>query len=108
MSLENFELINNEPVDNSIIKRDFSKNYHQQGANINNPDHNFEIIFGENKNYHQLGKSYLQYAITIRKADNTKFNDEEINLINNALAFTKPGSSFSYCWRDRLRTQQIC
>ena len=32
MSLEDFQLLDNEPFDNSIIKRDFTIIYHQQGA----------------------------------------------------------------------------
>ena len=35
MSLEDFQLIDIEPIDNSIIKRDFLKVYHQKGANLN-------------------------------------------------------------------------
>ena len=46
MSLEDFQLIDNEPIDNSIIKRDFIKLYHQQGAQLNDPDQNIELIFG--------------------------------------------------------------
>ena len=30
MSLKDFQLIDNEPIDNSIIKRDFKKIYHRQ------------------------------------------------------------------------------
>ena len=46
-SSENFELILNEPIDDSIVKRDFLKIYHQQVANFNDPDQNMEFIFGE-------------------------------------------------------------
>ena len=35
MSLEDFQLIDNEAIDNSIIKRDFSKNYHFRKTIIN-------------------------------------------------------------------------
>ena len=45
MSLEDFQLLDNEAIDNSIIKRDFLKVYHQQGAQLNDPDQNFEFIF---------------------------------------------------------------
>ena len=38
MSLEDFKLIDNETIDNSTIKRDFIKVYHQQGANSSNND----------------------------------------------------------------------
>ena len=37
MSLEDFELYDNETIANSIIRRGFSKVYRQQGANLNNP-----------------------------------------------------------------------
>ena len=91
MSLEDFQLIDNEPIDNSIIKRDFIKIYHQQGAQLNDPDQNIEFIFGENNNYHQVGNSYLQFDITVRKADNLNFNNDDavnevIRLVNNAFA----------------------
>ena len=91
MSLEDFQLIDNEPIDNSIIKRDFVKVYHQQGAQLNDPDQNIEFIFGENNNYHQIGNSYLQFDITVRKADNNNFNNdaavnEVIRLVNNGFA----------------------
>ena len=47
MSLEVFQLLDNDPIDNSIIKRDFLKVYHQQGAQLNQSDQNIEFIFGE-------------------------------------------------------------
>ena len=50
MSLEDFQLLDNEPLDSSIIKRDFSKKYHRQGDQINQSDQNIEFIFGENNN----------------------------------------------------------
>ena len=97
MSLEDFQLIDNEPIDNSIIKRDFIKVYHQQ-AQLNDPDQNIEFIFGENNNYHQIGNSYLQFDITVRKADNNNFNNdaavnEVIRLVNNA---------FAHCFKERV------
>ena len=51
MSLEDFQLLDNEPIDNSIFKRDFTKEYHRQGDQLNQSDQNIEIIFGENNNY---------------------------------------------------------
>ena len=93
MSIEDFHLIDNEPIDNAIFKRDFIKVYHQQGAQLNDPDQNIEFIFGENKNFHEIGGSYLEFDITVRKADNVNFritNDdatnEVIRLVNNAFA----------------------
>ena len=61
-------------MDNSILKRNFSNLYHQQGAKLNNPDQNVEFIFGEKDNFHLVGNAYLQFNITVRKEDNTNFN----------------------------------
>ena len=38
MSVEDFQMIDDTVSDNSIIKRHFSKIYHQQGANLNESD----------------------------------------------------------------------
>ena len=56
MSLEDFQLLDNEPFDNSIMKRECAKIYHQQGAQLNQSDQNIEFNFGEHNNYHQIGK----------------------------------------------------
>ena len=88
MSLEGFQLLDNEPFDISIIKRDFTKIYHQQGAQLNQSDRNIEFIFGENNNYHQTGNGYLEFNITVRKNDNTNSHIEDpIRLVNNGYAF---------------------
>ena len=91
MSLEDFQLIDNEPIDNSIIKRDFIKVYHQQGAQLNDPDHNIEFIFGENNNFHQIGNSYLQFDITVQDPTAGFNANAEIRLVNNA---------FAYCFKE--------
>ena len=92
MSLEDFQLLDNEPFDNSIIKRDFLKICHQQGAQLNQSDQNVEFIFGENNNYHQVGNSYLEFDIRVRREDNANFtNNRAIRLTNNA---------FAYCFKE--------
>ena len=89
MSLEDFQLLDNEPLDNSIFKRDFTKRYHRQGDQLNQSDQNIEFIFGENNNYHQIGNAYLEFNITVRKNDTTNFhNDYPIRLVNNGFAFS--------------------
>ena len=92
MSLEHFQLIDNEPIDNSIVKRDYTKVYHHQGANLNDSNQNVEFIFGENNNYHQIGNAYLEFDITIRKVvapplNPVLINTDQIRLINNAFAY---------------------
>ena len=87
MSLEDFQLLDNEPLDNIIIKRDFTKIYHRQGDQLNQSNQNIEFIFGENNNYHQIGNAYLEFNITIRKSDDTKFHHEDpVGLVNNGFA----------------------
>ena len=44
MSLDDFQLNDNEAIDNLITKRDFVKIYHQPGGNLNNPDQKIEFI----------------------------------------------------------------
>ena len=88
MSLEDFQFLDNEPFDNSIKKRDSNKIFHQQGAQLNQSDQNIEFIFGENNNYHQIGKGYLEFNITVRKTDTTNFHIEDpIRLVNKGYAF---------------------
>ena len=87
MSLEDFQLLDNEPFDNSIIKREFTKIYHQQGPQLNQSDQNIEFIFGENNNYHQIGNGFLEFDITVRKNHTTYFHiDDPIRLVNNGYA----------------------
>ena len=47
MSLEDFQTLDNEPIDYSIIKRGFLKVYHQQDAQLNQSDQNIEFSFGK-------------------------------------------------------------
>ena len=50
MSLEDFQLLDKEPFDDSIIKRDFMKVYHQQEAQLIDPDQKIKFFFWENIN----------------------------------------------------------
>ena len=88
MSAEDFQLIDDSKIDDSIIKRDFIKRYHQHGAEVNSENQNIKFYFGENPNYIQIGNAYLEIDILVRKADATNFADtDEIRLVNNALAY---------------------
>ena len=99
MSLEDFQLLDNEPLDNSIIKRDFNKIYHRQGYQLNQSDQNIEIIFGENNKYHQIGNAYLEFNNKVRKNDTTNFhNDDSIRLVNNG---------FACCFKEARLTTSI-
>ena len=88
MSAEDFLLTDILKIDDSIIKRDFIKIYHQHGAEVNNENQNIKFYFGENLNYIQIGNSYLEIDIEVKKADNTNFtNANQIRLVNKELAY---------------------
>ena len=83
--MEIFEKIDNDTIDNSIVKRTFIKVYHQQRAILNNLDQNIEFISEQNNKYQQIGNAYPQYDITIRKLDDTNFLEDASRKINNVL-----------------------
>ena len=93
MSAEDFQLIDNEKIDFSIIKRDFIKIYHQSGANVDAEISQINFSFGENHNFIQVGDGYLEFDIRIRRDDGNAFTFEApgndiIRLFNNAFAYT--------------------
>ena len=109
MNLEDFQLLDNEPFDNSIIKRDFTKIYRQQGAQLNQSDQNIEFIFGENNNYHQIGNGYLEFNITVRKNDTTNFHIEDpICLVNNGYAFCFKEARLSTTLGSDIEHNKFC
>ena len=109
MSLEDFQLLDNEPLDNSITKRDFTKIYHRQGDQLNQSDQNIEFIFGENNNYHQIGNAYLEFNITVRKHDTTNFhNDDPVRLVNNGFAFCFKEARLSTSLGSDIEINKFC
>ena len=100
MSLEDFQIKDNETIDNSILKRDFLKIYHQQAAILNDCNQTIEFRFGEKNNYHQIGNAYLQYEMTIEKdvtvaANRVLANADAIRLVKIAFAYCFKGTCFS-------------
>ena len=55
MSAEDFQLIDDSKIDDSIIKRDFINIYHQSGVNVNIENSQIKFYFGENHNFIQVG-----------------------------------------------------
>ena len=109
MSLEDFQLLDNEPLDNSIIKRVFTEIYHRQGDQLNQSDQNIEFIFGENNNYHQIGKAYLEFNITVRKHDTTNFHDDDpVRLVNNGFAFCFKEARLSTSLGSDIEINKFC
>ena len=87
MGLEDFQLLDNQPIVNSIKKRDFTNVYHQSGANLNDSNQNVDFIFGQNNNYHQIGNGYLEFDIAFRDTAGNFTDASVIRLVNNAYAF---------------------
>ena len=48
MSLRDFQLLDNEPIDVSVLKRESTKIYHRRGDQLNQSEQNIEFSFGEN------------------------------------------------------------
>ena len=93
MSAVGFQLVDDEKCDESIIKRDFIKNYHQSGADVKSEGSNIKLYFGENHNFVQVGNGYLEFDIKFRKADNSNFSinahgHDFIRLVNHVFAYT--------------------
>ena len=108
-SLEDFQLLDNEPLDNSIIKRDFTKTYHRQRDQLNQSDQNIELISGENSNYHQIGNAYLEFNITVRKKDDTNFHyDDPVRLVNNGFAFCFKEARLSTTIGSDIEINKFC
>ena len=109
MSLEYFQLLDNEPLDNSVIKRDFTKIYHRQGGQLNQSDQKIDIIFGENNNYHQTGIAYLDVNITVRKNDDTNFHyDDPVRLVNNGFAYFFKEARLSTTLGSDIEINKLC
>ena len=87
MRSECFQLLDDEPIDNSFKKRNFLIIYHQQRADLNDCDQNVEFIFGEKKNYHQTDNAYLEFGITVRISAVDFDNISEIRIKSNASAY---------------------
>ena len=109
MSLRDFQLSDNEPFDNSVTKRGFSKIYHQQGAQLNQSDQKIDFFFGENNNYRQICNGFLKFDTTVRKSDTTYFHREDhIVLVNNAFAFCFKEARLSTTIGCDIETNKFC
>ena len=93
MIAEDFQLVDIEKIDDSIIKRDLIKIYHQSGANVDAENSQFKFYFGENHIFIQVGNVYLEFDIRIRRDDGNAYTivapgNDVIRLVNNAFAYT--------------------
>ena len=93
MSAVVFQLIDDEKIDDSIIRRDYIKIYHQSGAHVDAENSQIKFYFGENHNFIQVGNGYLEFDIRVSRADGNAFaivasGNDIIRLVNNAFAYT--------------------
>ena len=95
MSAEVFQLIDTEKIDDSIIKRNFIKIYHQSGANVDAANSQIKFYFGENHNFIQVGNGCLDFDIRVRRGGGlfrVPVNDGDPNditrLVNNVFDYT--------------------
>ena len=109
MSLEDFQLLDNEPFDSSIFKKDFSKLYYQQKAHLNQQHQNNEFVFGENKISHQMGNGYLELDITAGKDDGSDFHyGDPVQLVNNGFAFCFIEARLSTFLGSEIENNKFC
>ena len=93
MSAEDFQLIDDSKIDDSIIKRDFIKICHQSGANVDAENSQIKFYFGENHKFIQVGNGYLEFDIRVRRANGNAFAiglaaaADIFRLVNNAFAY---------------------
>ena len=93
MSAVDFQPADDEKIDDSIIKRDFIKIYHQSGAAVNNKISKIKFYFGENHNFIQVGNGNLEFDMKIRKDNNDNFSitapgHDVIRSVNKVFAYT--------------------
>ena len=67
-------------MDTLISKRDFAKIYHQENAQFNETEKFDDFNRGENNNYYQIGNSYLQFDIELKK-DGSNFENDVTDVI---------------------------
>ena len=109
MSLEYFQLLDTEPFDNIIKKREFLKVYHQQGAQINQSHQNIDFLYGEKNNSHQIGNSFLKFDITVRRDDTTNFHRENpIRLVSIVFAFCLKEACLSATIGSGIEHDKFC
>ena len=91
MNAADFQLIDDEKSDDSIMNGDFVKTYHQSGANVDTENSNIKFYFGENHNFFPVGNGFLEFDIKVRKNDNSNFTivapgEDVIRLTENGFA----------------------
>ena len=67
------------------------------------------FIFGENNDYHQIANRYLEFNITVRKKDTTKFHeDDPIRLLKNPFAFCFKQARLSTTFGGDIEHNKFC
>ena len=67
MSAEYCQFTDDSKIDDSFIRRDFEKIYHQHAAEVNLVNQKTKYSFGENPIYIKVGNGYLELEIGFKK-----------------------------------------
>ena len=113
MRAEGFQRNDNEKIDDSIIKRDFIKIYHQSGANVDAENSQIKFFFGENHNCFQVDDGYLEFDIIVGRFDGnpltvTAPGNDIIRLVNNAIAYTIHEARISSSSGSEIEENKYC
>ena len=72
-------------------------------------DQKIEIVLGENNNYHQIANAFIEFKVTVRKNDDTKFHyNDPAHLINNGFAFRFKQASLSTTIAVDIEINKFC
>ena len=109
MSRDDFHSLDDTSVEASLTERDYMKIYHQHGSQFNDSNQDIHRFFGENINYHQIGKRYLEIDKTVKINGGNRNNvdgdgniDEPIRLVIIVSANAFRLASFSTNGREEI------
>ena len=94
MSAEVFQVIDEEKIDSSFNKRDFSKINYQQGPQVDDENQSIIFFYVEILDYIHVGIGYREVEVKVRNTDNSIFiladdnTNEIIRLFDYAFAIT--------------------
>ena len=59
MSSKDFQFLDNEPFDNSVVEKSFLKAYHRQRKQLNQSDQYIDFIYRDKNVYLQIGNVFF-------------------------------------------------
>ena len=74
MSSVDFQLVDDEKIDDSILKQNFIKPYHESGADLKSEKSKIKFYFAKKNNFIPGGNELFEFDIKITKANNDNFS----------------------------------